>query len=242
MLHGMWLPDQIADVAAAALERHADALRLEQAVRGLDAMEEVEFHPLLADGFLAAGFGAHREAPYPGQPARRPKHAERERCDLVLTASPAAPLRDPVLELKELDAAAGTLFAPMAETLSVAPGVNPDEAYWLEVKLVGQYCYTQGVPGPNRSYASELLSISARDIPKLARDPRINHAGLLLILFTADRQTADHDLAVFMHRCLDKGLPVSSPSLARFDIPEIIGNRLCTVSLTPLSLRTTPSD
>jgi len=232
----MWQPDQLADLAAAALRQHADSLRLEQAVRGLDAMEEVEFHPLLCGGFAAAGFGCYREVPYPGVPARRPRHAERERCDLVLSTSPDLAIRDPVAELKEQDAAAGTLFAPLADALCASPGIPPEEAYWLEVKLVGQFCYTHGVPGHNRAYTSELLSVASRDLPKLARDARIRHAALMLILFSADRETADHDLGVFMHRCLDRNLPVSPPSVSRFAIPDIIGNQLCTIALTPLRL------
>src|SRR5205814_35332 len=72
----MWRPDQIADIAGAALRERAGALRLEQAVRGLDALAEVEFHPILADAMAAAGFGVACEFPYPGQPGRRSRFAE----------------------------------------------------------------------------------------------------------------------------------------------------------------------
>ena len=234
MLALMWPAAEIARIAAEALEARADALRLEQAVRGLDAMPEIQFHPLLAAGFEAAGFGVLREHPYPGQPGRRPRHAERERCDLVLTPSPAMTIRDPVAELKARDAVAGTLFAPLADTLAVSPGIGPDEAFWLEVKLVGQFCFTPGVPGPNRAYSSELLSIVTADIPKLARDRLIRHAALMVILFSADAATAEHDLAAFIHRCLNRGLPVASPDFCRFPIPDLIGNTECTVCLTPV--------
>jgi len=229
----MWRPDQIADIAAAALQEHSDALRLEQAVRGLDALSEVELHPLLADGFAAAGFGVATEFPYPGQPTRRPRHAERERCDLVLTPSPEIAILDPVAELKHRDDAVGGLFD--AEVVAAAyPGIPPEEAYWIEVKLVGQYCFNAGVPGPNRSYASELLTTAAADITKVSREPMIRHGSLLLVLFTADQPTASHDLTAFMHRCLDRDLPVQSPSQARFEVPDLIGNRLCTVAAVPI--------
>jgi hypothetical protein len=228
----MWRPDQIADLCAAALKNRAEALRLEQAVRGLDALQETEFHPLLADGLAAAGFGVACEFPYPGELRRR--FAERERCDLVLTPSPEVPILDPVELVKEAEAAAGTLFGGVAE--APLEGIPPEEAYWLEVKLVGQFCFSNGVPGPNRAYASELLSLAASDIPKIARDARIRHGGLILILFTDDRATAEHDLAAFLHRCLDKELPVSSPSVARFEIPDLIGNTLCTISVVPVSV------
>lgn len=234
MLHLMWSVEQTAEIAAAALRARADALRAEQAVHGLDAMAELEFHPLLAAGFEGAGFGVYRERPYPGQPGRRPRHAERERCDLVLTPASGIAIRDPVAELKVRDAAAGTLFAPLAEVMAIAPGIPPEDAFWLEIKLVGQFCFTAGIPGPNRSYSSELLSVVTSDIPKLSRDGMIRHAALLLILFCADRATAEHDLAAFMHRCLDRGLPVSSPSMARFDIPDLIGNTLGTVCAVPV--------
>lgn len=234
MLPPMWRVDDIAEIAAAALKARADALRLEQAVRGLDSLAEVGFHPLLAAALERAGFGVSRERPYPGLPGHRPKHSERERCDLALTPSPAIAIRDPVAELKARDAAAGTLFAPLAEALAVAPGIVPDEALWLEVKLVGQFCFTAGVPGPNRAYASELLSVVRADIPKLARDRMIRHAALILILFTADRATAEHDLAAFMHRCVDRGLPVTSPSTASFDVPDLIGNTICTICVVPV--------
>lgn len=229
----MWRPDQIADIAAAALHQRCEALREEQAVRGLDALTEVEFHPLIADGMAAAGFGVAMEFPYPGQPQRRPRFAERERCDLVLTPSPEVAILDPVAELKHLDEAEGGLFDP--EVVAQAyPGIPPEEAYWLEVKLVGQYCFNAGVPGPNRSYASELLSVASADISKLARDPMIRHGALLLVLFTADERTASHDITAFMHKCLDRELPVQSPSRASFGVPDLIGNGLCTAVVIPV--------
>ncbi len=226
--------EEIAQIAAAAVKARNDSLRLEQAVHGLDAMPEVQFHPLLAAAFEAAGIGVVREFPYPGQPGRRPRHAERERCDLVLTPAPGVTIRDPVAELKLRDAVAGTLFAPLADSMATVPGIPPEEAFWLEVKLVGQFCFNAGIPGPNRSYSSELLSVVTSDIPKLSRDQMIRHAALMLILFSADRATADHDLAAFMHRCLDRNLPVASPSTVRFDVADLIGNTMCTVCLVPV--------
>jgi hypothetical protein len=247
----MWRPEQIADVAADGLRAHAAALDLEQAVRGIDSLSEVEFHPLLAGALAAAGWGVWCERGYPGKvggAGKRPKRAERERCDLVLTEGGAG-LVDPVVEAKAGDEIEGTLFADALRGTGFQPVTSahglegratgagtprltlPEDAFWLEVKLVGQFCYTGGVPGPNRAYASELTRLPAGDIVKLARDGVIRDAGLLLILFTADRDTADHDLGVFVNRCLDRGLPVQSPSVARFGITDRIGNSLCTVAL-----------
>lgn len=235
----MWRPDQLpivlVDLAADALRRRSEELAAEQAVYGLDALSEVEFHPLLAGAYRDAGYGVWPEQPYPGQPGKRPRHSERERCDLVITQSPAWPLRDPVAEQNELEVAAGTLFAPQAEAmLTGMRSTPPEDAFWLEVKLVGQFCYSADIPGPNTTYASELLRVVPSDLPKLARDRRLRHTGLLLILFTSDRQVADHDLAALMHRCLDRALPVASPAVARLPIDDRIGNQLCTLALIPV--------
>lgn len=240
MLPRMWRPDQIADIAAAALHERSEALRLEQAVRGLDALSEVQFHPILADALAAAGFGVATEFPYPGLPGRRPKRSERERCDLVLTPSPEVPILDPVAEAVQREEAAGGLFDP--ELVAQAyPGIPPEEAYWVEVKLVGQHCFSAGVPGPNRTYASELLTTAAADLMKLSRDARICFGALLLILFNADERTATHDLAAFMHRCLDKELPVMSPSRASFEVPDLIGNAVCTAAMVPIWPKVPPA-
>jgi hypothetical protein len=236
----VWAPETLAPVivecCARGLQRRRDELTAEQAVRGIDALSEREIHPLLRGALLAAGLGALSEVPYPGQPGKRPRHAERLKCDLVVTASPDAALIDPVAELKAIDAAAGTLFASSADAMARESrrGVPPDEAYWLEVKSVGQHCYTNGVPGPNRTYSSELLSVVPTDVPKLAADATIRHAGLLLVLFTETNEVAEHDVSVLMHKCLDRGLPVSWPATERFPIPDMIGNRRCTLSLVPV--------
>jgi hypothetical protein len=79
-----------------------------------------------------------------------------------------------------------------------------------------------------------MLSVVAADIPKLARDERIRHAALLLILFTAEKAVAEHDIAAFMHRCLDKNLPVLSPSVEHLPIRDLIGNTTCTVAVAPV--------
>jgi hypothetical protein len=113
-------------------------------------------------------------------------------------------------------------------------GIDPSDAFWLEVKTVGQFCYTHGVPGPNRAYSSELLRLASSDIPKLAKEPLAKFAGILVVIFTEDEATAKHDLHVFMHRCLDKNLPVQSPSSAGFGIADIIGNTRCTVMTVPV--------
>lgn len=233
----MWNTDVLADAAAGALRRESARLREEHAVRGLDACAELALHALLFQGYLDAGYGVHRERPFPGVAEARPRHAERERCDLVLTPDPAVVLLDPVAELKARDAASGTLFQPVVADAPPAVGlIGPEEAYWLEVKAIGQYCYSSGVPGPNRTYSAELLSGPARDIIKLEWDAAVRHAGCIVVLFTADEATARHDLAVVMHKCLDRELPVQSPVVRTFPIPDLIGNTVCSACLIPLAL------
>jgi hypothetical protein len=173
------------------------------------------------------------EQPYPGRPERRPLHRERERCDLVVLPEglPAGTvLADPVALLREADQRAGTLFSCAAPAVGT-PGVEPGHAFWLEVKAVGQFAFTNGVPGPNAAYASELVRGPALDCAKLSRDPMIEHAGVLLVLFTDDERTASHDLGVMVHRCMDRDLPVCEPVTVRFPLTDRIGNRVCSVSL-----------
>lgn len=226
-----WSHDEVARIALQTLVEHENLLGLEHAVAGLDALIEVEFHPMLAHGFAGAGLGVWREVPYPGDVQRRLRRSSRERCDIVLTESPELPLRDPVVKLREKDAAAGTLFE--AHPPPEPKGVSPEEAYWLEVKCVGQFTYTDGVPGPNQAYASELTGGLTTDLRKLAREGQIVYGALLLILFTLDEATGRHDLGTALHRCLDRGAELRSPVTHVAPLADRIGNRAMTVALIP---------
>jgi hypothetical protein len=241
----MWRTDDIAQIATDALQARAEEFRLEQAVRGLDALPEVGLHPILGGGFRRAGLEVFAEWPYPGEPERRARHSERERCDLVLTTG--VRLIDPVQELRERDKAAGTLFDPDflkslgapalpadARDDAKAAAATPGEAYWLEIKTVGQHTYSNGVPGPNHAYAAELIAGPTEDAIKLEWDAAVRHCGVLVVLFTEDERTAEHDLSVLMHRLLDREIPVASHAVRHFGIPDVIGNRVCSVALVPL--------
>ncbi|MFA6044298.1 MAG: hypothetical protein WC718_04890 [Phycisphaerales bacterium] len=230
----IWSASDVLAGAGAGLSREAAALEREQAVRGLDALSEVQLHPLLAAGLRDAGLGVLREQPYPGIVKGPLKRSERSRCDLVLLPRAGLKLRDPVDELVAADATAGTLFAglhepPPPDTLSSR------DAYWLEVKSVGQHTYTGGVPGPNSSYSGEITRAYADDLAKLAQEAHIVRGGLMVILFTADAATASHDLGIALARAMDKGLPLRSPDTTQFEIADRIGNRWCTVSLIEVS-------
>lgn len=243
----MWVPDELLAAAAAALRGAEEQFAAEQAVRGLDALEELDLHALIARGLADAGYGVLRERPYPGdrttpreQGDDLAKESERRRCDIVLTPAPGQTLADPVQRLKSRRArqkqAAGTLFEAIDSLMQdddpPAPGaIPPEDAFWLEIKLVGQFCFEAGIPGPNRTYGSQLVRGITADLAKLAADPHIDCGALLLILFTEDQRIADNDLIQAMHRALDKGVIASAPITTRFPIADRIGNRLCTLAL-----------
>lgn len=226
----MWSIESLARAAADGLQARNEHLDAEQAVYGLDAASEVELHAWVREGFAAAGYGVWPEIPFPGEPMLRPKRSERERCDVVLTPEPTFIPSDPVADLLDADAAAATLFAGAHRLPD--PRITPvEDAFWLEIKVVHQYAYVNGIPGPNTTYASELTRGPCRDITKLAADGRIFHAGLLLVHFTADEATADHDLRILTGRLLDRDLPVAAPLVEHVPIADRIGNRLCSTAV-----------
>ncbi|HEX2836749.1 MAG TPA: hypothetical protein VHN77_01345 [Phycisphaerales bacterium] len=230
--HGFDVAD-IHGVLIDGLRGRAGALDEEQAVQGIDALSEVALHAVLADVLRERGFGVLRERPYPGhrdmgRPGERPTHAARMRCDLVLTPAPGVTLGDPVADLRERDALEGTLFAG-AELKPVKPTLPPEDALWLEVKTLGQFCFKRGVPVPNTTYAAELTQAVFDDLAKLSHEPLIRHGALVLVLFTCDKTTAEHDVGVAMHRALDKGVVFRSPITGGFEISDRIGNAWCAV-------------
>jgi hypothetical protein len=230
-----WSAFDIAAMAGRILRGASEAFDAEQSVRGLDALDELSLHPILARGFEAEGLGVFREQCYPGTPGR-PIRRDRERCDLVLAQTPGLPLLDPVARRRERAEAADTLFVTQVEAASPA-GVACDEALWLEVKSVGQFCFTDGVPGPNPTYVSDMTAW-IKDLAKLARDPVILHAAALAVVFAADERTLRHDLGVAIERALKRDLPLAAPAIECFQIADRIGNAVAGVAVIPLSKAT----
>jgi hypothetical protein len=210
----MWSISQVADALAEGLARQEAQLRREQAVYGLDNLDEVGLHPLLAQALSQAGFGAFAECRYPAARGRRRK-SEGDRCDLVVTPEGR--------RLREPDAEATLFDRPDAVDLA--------DALWLEVKLVRQF--TDG--GPNARYAGALLRPPRGDVIKLASDGAILHAALLIILFTDSQATADHDLRIWEDRCLTRSVPIGVPAVRRVPISNRFGNACCTLALYPLA-------
>ncbi len=253
----MWSLDLIADAAADALRARDAALREEHAVYGLDAQHELYFHPVIAAGLTTSGFGVLREQPFPHEwfrklrPGGPPPHAgsspspslalplprDRQRCDLVLTPEPDQTLDDSLTTEKQRRAEAekleGSLFAslPTSDIAHPTSHIPPESCFYLELKLCGQHTNTSGIPGPNRTYTSDLTRAPLADLKKLAEDHRIQHAGVLLIVFTESEQVARHDINILTHRILDRNWPISSPTLRSFPIPDRMGNTVCTICL-----------
>ncbi|MEX0886920.1 MAG: hypothetical protein WD009_10825 [Phycisphaeraceae bacterium] len=201
----------IADAVHAGLHARARADDVEQAVYSLDSLDELALHPIIRAALSDAGYGALPERRYPGAWNRRRK-SEGQRCDLVLTPE-HRPLRDPEL--------AGTLFATALDA------VDADQACWLEIKTVAQY----ESAGPFKRYASELLAPVTADVGKLERDEVIRHAALLLVLFTASQEIAEHDLAAWHERCLTRGHLISPPAARMFALTDRIGNACCATAV-----------
>ena len=62
----VWSGADLADALVRGLgSLEADTAR-EQAVSGIDGLDEVDLHPHVAHAIQAAGFGVHREVRYPG--------------------------------------------------------------------------------------------------------------------------------------------------------------------------------
>lgn len=205
-----WSAPDLADAVEAGLRARAAEDDAAQAVYGFDALPELGLHPLVRQAYLDAGYGVWPEQRYPGHWHKKSK-SQGLRCDLVLTPD-ALPLRDPAIR--------DTLF-------DSRPATDADAAYWLEIKTVAQF----ETSGAFRRYSAELLSPVTRDVKKIWSDGVIKHGGLLLVLFTADRQTAEHDLAAWHKRCIDRGYPVGPPAVRGFSITDRVGNGWCAAAV-----------
>ena len=211
-----WSYEDLADGLAAGLATAAAELELEQAVHGLDVRRELDLHPLLHAGLRAAGYGVHPEQRFPRERGLR-RRSEGTRCDLVVTPE-GLPLVDEAAQLG--------LFAP-ARAVALA------DAMWIEVKAVAQF----KALAPNRAYASALQRPVWADVDKLASDPQIAHAAVLLILFTADPTVAAHDLGVWAARASAHALPLWPRVERSLAIGDRVGHRCCTLALWPLERR-----
>ncbi len=98
------------------------------------------------------------------------------------------------------------------------------------MKLAAQFTPS----GPARDYSGRLLGSAAEDVAKMAADPGIRDAGVLLLLHTAGREVARHDLLAWRIRCLERDLPVFAPAVQEIPIGDRLGNTLATLALFPV--------
>lgn len=212
-----WDFDAIISLCGRALQARADEADLEQSPLGLDALDELSIQPLLRDAIVGCGYGVLAEQRYPTFRSRH-RLSEGDRCDIVLTARPGLVIGD--------RRTSETLFADLAAA--------PEDALWLEVKVIHQHHVSDGAGRANPGYSGRFLRDVTADVRRLAGDSAIASAGLILILFTATREIADHDVQAWRERAISRGLPVRAPFQRRFDIADRIGNAVCSMYLFPI--------
>jgi hypothetical protein len=201
------LADHLGQVIAQA---EAD-LRLEQAVYGLDAKDELTLHALLADG-LRHFYEVAREVHYPSTAGRKLTH--RRRCDLVLT-----PRGRPLW----LDSAPASLF-------DAPDQCEPADALWLEVKVA--YQFREG-GARHGGYGQQWRGGVVEDLRKMDADEKIREAGLVLIVFNESPAILDKDLQLFEDVLAQKEVLAGFRQVRSVPILERMGHRLCTAAVWP---------
>ena len=206
-----WDFSTLADRLAAILSQAEADLRLEQAVYGLDARDELTLHALLADG-LRRHYEVAREAHYPSSAGRKLTH--RPRCDLVLSSKGRA-LR--------LDSAPPTLFD--------APNLcDACDALWLEVKVAYQF-REGGIR--HGGYGAQWRTNVIEDLRKMEADEKIREAGLVLVVFNESGDILEKDLQLFEDVLAQKEVLAGFRHVRSVPILERMGHRLCTAAVWP---------
>lgn len=209
---------ELAEQVAAALQLAEQELALEQAVHGLDTRSELSLQTLLGER-LGRHFDVAREVHYPSSAGAKRTH--RQRCDLVLSPKgvPLAPQSGQQLQL----ALSGP--GPGSGTCTLA------EAFWLEVKVAYQFR-----PGGlhHKGYGAQFRRAVVADLRKLAAEPLIHHAALLLIVFNESAAIASKDLDLFESLLIHKEALAGFRHVRSLPIQERIGHHLCTAALWPI--------
>ncbi len=207
-----WQFDEVADALQRVLAQAEAGLRLEQAVYGLDAMNELALHQVLADGLTADGWcSVAREAHYPSDFGK--KRPGRRRCDLVLTP-PGRPL----------------LIADQTDLFTPPDSCPATEALWLEVKVAHQF--TEG-GRHHAGYGPQWREATVKDLRKMETEPLVREAGLLLIVFTADEAVVTRDLELFEDVLARKEVLAGFRQVRGIDLLERNGHARCTAALWP---------
>ncbi len=209
----MYSPADIADALATGLQQAAHARDAEQSPFGIDVLDELGLHPLLASGLKLQGWGVFTEERYPSGRARRQK-THGERCDLVVTADGRA-LRAP----------------EEPENLFESPcAVDLGDALWIEVKSARAF----HADGANPRYAAELLGAPSEDVVRLSTAPGVRHAMLALVLFARAESDGREHLAEWERTMHAEGLPVDTPRIRSLAIADRIGHAACLIAVSSI--------
>ena len=206
-----WDFSTLADRLGQVIQQAESDLRLEQAVYGLDAKDELTLHKLLADG-LSRWYCVAREIHYPSTAGRKLSH--RQRCDLVLS-----PIGHPL----RLDSAPTGLFDPPNQC-------EPSDALWLEVKVA--YQYREGAVR-HGGYGPQWRNGVVEDLRKMEADVKIREAGLVLIVFNESAEVLEKDLQLFEDVLAQKEVLAGFRQVRSIPILERMGHRLCTAAVWP---------
>lgn len=220
---------RILNSAVDAVRNAISQSEIEQAAHGADARSEQDFHNFLAAAFCASGIGTYPEQPFPGEVGFHLRESARERCDFALTMD-GQPLRDPQQELLQRLEAKSTLFSSVNLGDS---GADPEDAVWIEVKVIRRFVAGRHAPGPNRAYGTEMAR-AVRDLHKLHKDTCIRRAALLLILFSESDDIATRDIRDTVRLAIKEGLFPKEPRFESLAIPDRIGNAFAHVILLPI--------
>lgn len=207
----MWDFSTLADHLAEAIQRVERDLRLEQAVYGLDARDELGIQTVLADG-LKAHYEVAREVHYPSSVGRKLTH--RQRCDIVLSER-GKPLK--------LDSHEPTLFDPSNQAA-------PTEALWLEVKVAFQF-REGGVR--HGGYGAQWRTNVVEDLRKMEAEPLIRDAGLVLVVFNESEQILQKDAELFEDLLAFKEVLAGFRQVRSVLILDRIGHKVCSVLVWP---------
>jgi hypothetical protein len=207
----MWDLSTFADRLQDAIASAEAELRLEQAVYGLDRLDERKMQALLTER-LSAHYEVAREVHYPSSKGKKLSH--RARCDLVICPK-GLPLR--------LDSAPPSLFDPVQMC-------DPEKALWLEVKVAYQF-REGGVR--HMGYGTQWRQKVVDDLRKMEAEPLIHDAGLVLVVFNESQAVLDKDLELFEDVLARKEVLAGFRQVRSVPITERIGHTLCTVAVWP---------
>lgn len=203
--------DTLSDQLQTILARRENELRLEQAVYGIDSLDELQLHALLASG-LANSYEVAKEVHYPSSAGRKLSH--RNRCDLVLSPK-GRPL--------QLDSRPADLFSPRDVTL-------PSDALWLEIKVA--YQFREGA-ARHRGYGDQWRNAVVADLKKMEAEALIHEAALLLVVFNESEEVLHKDLELFEMVLAQKEVLAGFRHVRSVPIWDRIGHRFCSVALWP---------